>query len=182
MKSHDPVFLKEINKILTTKSERFNDNELDEIHVTNKILQIITNNRKYLTTQSINDKIANYSYNEIQTIIPDEIFQYKDFVLLNSKLFKYELLNHYTQNLLSQSLYCPNLKYISNEFHNKISSSKFKTNKIFDSIQHCERKENLQTIDELFDTYLPTKTEGIEILQNELSNLNEASVIISFHT
>ena len=95
-----------------------------------KFLQIITNNRKYLTTQSINDKIANYSYNEIQTIIPDEIFQYKDFVLLNSKLFKYELLNHYTQNLLSQSLYCPNLKYISNEFHNKISSSKFKTNKI----------------------------------------------------
>jgi hypothetical protein len=165
-----------MNKILTTKSEINDDSELDEIHVGSKLLQIITNNRKYLTTQSINDKIANYSYNEIQTLIPGETFQYKDFILLNDKVFKYELLNAHSQSLLFQSLHTPNMKYLTNEFHNKIQSSRFKSNKSFDSIQHCERKSNLQTIDELFDTYLPNKDQGIELFQNQLMHLKEASM------
>ena len=50
------LFLKEINKLLTTKSERFNDNELTKFMLQIKYT-IITNNRKYLTTQSINDKM-----------------------------------------------------------------------------------------------------------------------------
>lgn len=176
LKSRDPVHLKEINKILTTKSQLDDDNELDEIQIENKLLQIITNNRKYLTTQSINDKISNYSYNEIQTLIPGEIFKYKDFVLLNNKIFKYELLNAHSQLLLFQSLHTPKLKYLTNEFHNKIQSSRFKSTKSYDSIQHCERKSNLQTIDELFETYLPNKNEGIELFQKDLLNLQEASI------
>ena len=68
------------------------------------------------------------------------------------------------------------MKYLTNEFHNRIQSSRFKSNKSFDSIQHCERKSNLQTIDELIETYLPNKDECIKLFQNELMNLKEASI------
>ena len=117
LKTRDPVYLQEIHNILSTKSSLTNNDDLNEIQISNMQHNVIGNNSKNLTMSSIDPKNFDHAVrNEIQTLLPYESFQYEDFVILQKACFRYELLNHHNNSLLFQTIYAPEKKYLTNEF------------------------------------------------------------------
>ena len=171
LKTRDPVYLQEIHNILSTKSSLTNNDDLNEIQISNMQHNVIGNNSKNLTMSSIDPKNFDHAVrNEIQTLLPYESFQYEDFVILQKACFRYELLNYHNNSLLFQTIYAPEKKYLTNEFLQNITNSKYRESKNYDKTQHCSPLTSLDSIDELFDKYLPTKVEIVSLMKRDLEN------------